>query len=264
MNITPDALHLGPLVLAWERLTVLLALRTWLGLSPLRHAGTAALVALITARLTAVLPHWTQLAPTVPEPLLTVLDVRAGSWSWPVGVAAGLVYLLTRLRQWPPALTRSLLLTLTAAALPLLFSPAPRPILNAEHVPVTRVSPQGLTSSVAFKDLRRPAVVNVWATWCGPCRAELPVLARALRAGEPILLINGGERPAQVRPFLDGLHVFNTTFVDEGALRQALQVSGYPTTFVISPDGQVTARHLGPLNAVQLQALLRHAKENRP
>ncbi|UBV44151.1 hypothetical protein LAJ19_15200 (plasmid) [Deinococcus taeanensis] len=118
MNLTPDALQLGTLVLAWERLAVLFAFGTWLGLSHFRHAGTAALVTRVTARLTAALPHWSELAPTIPERLLTVLDVRAGSWSWPVGVAAGLVYLLMRLRQWPPTLPRSLLLTVTAAAFP--------------------------------------------------------------------------------------------------------------------------------------------------
>ncbi|MFC4425273.1 TlpA family protein disulfide reductase [Deinococcus navajonensis] len=68
----------------------------------------------------------------------------------------------------------------------------------------------------------------------------------------------------KVRTFLDGLSVFDTTFVDDGALRQALQVSGYPSTFVIDQTGQETARHLGPVSSVQLQALLRRAKENQP
>lgn len=99
MNLTPDALQLGPLVLAWDRLILLLALSTWLGTAHVRHAGTAALVTLITARL-AALPHWSELAPTFGGRLLTVLDIRAGDWAWPVGVTAGLVYLLTRLRGW--------------------------------------------------------------------------------------------------------------------------------------------------------------------
>lgn len=260
MNLSPDALHLGPLVLAWDRLALLLALGTWLGTAHVRHAGTAALVALITARLAAALPHWSELAPTFGERLLTVLDVRAGEWAWPVGVTAGLVYLLTRLRGWPPALTRGLLLSAGAVALSLLIRPAPHPTLNADHVTVTQVSPGGEITTLPFADLPRPAVVNVWATWCGPCRAELPVLARALAAGEPIVLINAGEDPAQVRAFLDGLGVQAPTFVDGGDLRQALQVSGYPSTFVLDRGGQVAARHLGPVDAPQLQALLRGAR----
>ncbi|MDL2345932.1 hypothetical protein QOL99_17525, partial [Deinococcus sp. MIMF12] len=177
-----------------------------------RHAGTAALVALIVARLAAALPHWSELAPTFIGRVLTVLDVRAGEWVWPAGVAAGLVYLLirisdeqlcndcesrpagegktvtdrsggtgakrrgqnglsgncsTRLRGWPPALTRGLLLSAGAAALPLLLRPAPQPVLNADHVTVTRVSSGGETTALPFADLPRPAVVNVWATWCG-------------------------------------------------------------------------------------------------
>lgn len=259
MNLTPDALQLGPLVLAWDRLILLLALGTWLGTAHVRHAGTAAHVTLITARL-AALPHWSELAPTFGGRLLTVLDIRAGDWAWPVGVTAGLVYLLTRLRGWPPALTRGLLLTASAVALPLLVRPAPSLALNADHVTVTQVSSGGKTTTLTFADLPRPAVVNVWATWCGPCRAELPVLARALAAGESVVLINAGEDPAQVRAFLDSLGVRAPTFVDGGGLRQALQVSGYPSTFVLDCTGQVAARHLRPVDAPQLQALLREAR----
>lgn len=74
MNLTPDALHPGPLVLAGDRLALLLALGTWLGTVHVRHAGTAALVTPITARLAAALPYWSELAPTLPERPLTVLD----------------------------------------------------------------------------------------------------------------------------------------------------------------------------------------------
>lgn len=264
MNVSPDAVQLGPLVLAWDRLALVLAFATWLGMSHFRHAGTAALVTLITARLAGALPHWADLAPTLHERVLTVLDLRVGTWFWPAGIATGVVYLLVRLRQWPSALTRSLLLTTAAVALPLLFRPAPEATLRADHVTLTQVASQGQVTPVDFGRLPRPVVVNVWATWCGPCRAELPVLARALQAGESILLINGGERPDEVRAFLDRLGVPAVTFIDDGALRRALQVSGYPSTFVINQTGQVTARHLGPVDSVQLQALLRHAKDPRP
>lgn len=260
MNLTPDALQLGPLVLAWDRLTLLLALGTWLGTAHVRQAGTAALVTLVAARLAAALPHWFELAATFGGRLLTVLDVRAGDWAWPVGVMAGLVYLLKRLRGWPSALTRGLVLTASATVLPLLIRPAPSPALNAEHVTVTRVSSEGKTTPLPFADLPLPAVVNVWATWCGPCRAALPVLARALAAGGPVVLINAGEDPAQVRAFLDSLGVRAPTFVDGGELRQALQISGYPSTLVIGRTGQVAARHQGPVDAPQLQALLGEAR----
>lgn len=167
--------------------------------------------------------------------------------------------MLTRLRVWPPALTCGLLLTASAVVLPLLVRPAPSPALDADHVTVTRVSSEGKTTPLPFADLPLPTVVNVWATWCGPYRAELPVLARALAAGEPVVLINAVEDPAQVRAFLDSLGVRAPIFVDGGGVQQVLQVSGYPSTFVLDCTGQVAARHLGPVNAPQIQALLQEA-----
>lgn len=117
---------------------------------------------------------------------------------------------------------------------------------------------------MTFAELPRPAVVNVWATWCGPCRAELPVLARALQAGEPVLLVNGGEDPREVQAFLKSVGVSQVTFLDSGPLRQAWRVSGDPSTFVVGREGQVIARHLGPLTAPQLRGLLQRAQHPSP
>ncbi|WP_051363583.1 TlpA family protein disulfide reductase [Deinococcus murrayi] len=126
------------------------------------------------------------------------------------------------------------------------------------------MTPQGEVTPVTFAELPRPAVVNVWATWCGPCRAELPVLARALQAGEPVILVNGGEDPKQVQAFLRSVGVSQETFLDSGPLRQAWRVSGYPSTFVVGREGQVVARHLGPLTAPQLRGLLQRAQQPSP
>lgn len=125
MILTPDALQLGPLVLAWDRLALLLAAGVWLGTAGFRHAGGALLVTLLAARLAATLPHWSELAPTLGGRVLSVLDLRAGDWAWPAGLLAGAGYLLLRLRRWPPALPRSLLLTAAAAALPPAAARAP-------------------------------------------------------------------------------------------------------------------------------------------
>lgn len=261
MNVMVDALQVGPLVLAWDRLALLLAAGVWLGTAKFRHAPGTLLVTLLAARLTGTLPHWAELAPTVAGRAFSVLDLRSGTWFWPAGLTAGMVYLLLRSRGWPPALGRSLLLTATAVALPLLLRPAPPARLNADTVSLRQVGRDGEVKGVTFAQLPRPAVVNVWATWCGPCRAELPVLARAIQAGAPVVLVNAGEDPAQVRAFLDSVGVQATTFVDSGPLRQVWQVGGYPSTFVIDRAGQVSARHLGPLDAAQLRALVNRARE---
>jgi cytochrome c biogenesis protein CcmG/thiol:disulfide interchange protein DsbE len=106
--------------------------------------------------------------------------------------------------------------------------------------------------SFATADLAQgePTIVNVFASWCVPCLEEHPMLmALAERGGSRIYGINYKDDPASARRFLGrygnpyarvGVDVSGRTAIDFG-------VYGVPETFVISADGKIAFRHVGPL-----------------
>ena len=99
-------------------------------------------------------------------------------------------------------------------------------------------------SSVRLSDLRgKPVIVNFWATWCPPCRAEMPALQQVAQRyearGLTVLLVNQSEPPAQVRAFLDSLGITLPTLLDNGSVAFVYRVRGLPTTVFIHPDGRV-------------------------
>jgi thiol-disulfide isomerase/thioredoxin len=106
----------------------------------------------------------------------------------------------------------------------------------------------------------RPMVVNLWATWCGPCRAEMPTLAEAQRARPDVRFIfaNQGEVPAVVHRYLasQGLQLHDVWLDIGSALGPTLGSSGLPTTVFFSADGRQVDAHFGLLNAAALQAKL--------
>ena len=105
---------------------------------------------------------------------------------------------------------------------------------------------------------RAPVVVNLWATWCGPCRREMPVLAaaQARHPGVVFLLVNQGESPEAVRRYLAAERLsLRTVLLDPGSqLGPALGSSGLPTTVFFDRHGRRTDAHLGALNAAALAA----------
>lgn len=102
-----------------------------------------------------------------------------------------------------------------------------------------------------------PLVVNFWASWCGPCRKEMPELAQAARDYQDRVRFVGVtfmDRPEDSRAFLDEVPVGYDTFIDANGqdLFRALEARGTPATVLVDADGAVVFRHAGPITATDL------------
>jgi peroxiredoxin len=106
-----------------------------------------------------------------------------------------------------------------------------------------------------------PVVLNFWATWCPPCRAELPELRAASErnAGQVTVVgVNQGETAAAVAKVASDLGLIFTIPLDQaGAVSRAYGVRSLPTTFFIDRDGVIRQIQNGPLTEATLSQLLR-------
>jgi cytochrome c biogenesis protein CcmG/thiol:disulfide interchange protein DsbE len=101
-----------------------------------------------------------------------------------------------------------------------------------------------------------PMMINVWAQWCEPCRAEAPYLAEVATTNKSDLIIVGIDH-ADPRPDLaiEFAQLSTWTYPQvadpDVVLRSALQITGPPQTFFIRPDGTIAYRHAGPFSSAQ-------------
>jgi cytochrome c biogenesis protein CcmG/thiol:disulfide interchange protein DsbE len=95
------------------------------------------------------------------------------------------------------------------------------------------------------------SLVNVWASWCPPCRQEHPLLMRLAGEGVTLYGINYKDRPEAAKAFLAELgNPFKAIGADRtGRVAIDWGVYGYPETFVVDAGGRVRYRHIGPLMA---------------
>ena len=116
--------------------------------------------------------------------------------------------------------------------------------------------PRG-TSGFSQADLAtgKPVLLNVWASWCGPCRDEHPALMQLAEAGVPIFGLNYKDNEAAAQRFLTRLgNPYHAVGADRtGTAALELGVYGVPETFLLDGQGRVVLRHVGPLDASVLQ-----------
>ncbi len=99
-----------------------------------------------------------------------------------------------------------------------------------------------------------PVVLNFWASWCAPCRAEHPELVKLADMGVRVAGINYKNDPEKAQAFLDQLgNPFEVVGVDEsGRAGINFGVAALPETFVIDANGVIVYKHVGPINPGEL------------
>ncbi len=115
---------------------------------------------------------------------------------------------------------------------------------------------------VSLSDYRGQVVlVNFWATWCPPCRAEIPALEAAYQAhrddGLVILGVSVEDPPELIELFLQDFDITYPILLDRnGAVYRAYRAPGLPTTVLVDRDGIIQVRHVGELSARELDQYL--------
>lgn len=107
-------------------------------------------------------------------------------------------------------------------------------------------------------------VLNFWATWCDPCREELPVFQQAFQSSEDLVVlgVNLQEGLTEVRSFVEAEGLTFPVLLDrEGRVAQTLyRVRGLPTSFLLNAEGIIAAVHIGPMTADQLEDYMAQAR----
>lgn len=136
-----------------------------------------------------------------------------------------------------------------------------------QRVPLPKVEGTTLDGKpMALSELTgKVVVINVWGSWCGPCRVETPDLVRVAnetaKRGVRFVGIDTRDTLAGARAFLRAFHVPYPSLNDpQGqvllASKDVVPISVVPTTVVVDRDGQVAARVIGPVTYTTLKGLL--------
>lgn len=108
-------------------------------------------------------------------------------------------------------------------------------------------------------------VLNLWASWCGPCRAEAPALQQVYddwyKRGVSFVGINSRDQQAAAGAFVDNYGITYPSLVDDAGelellVAQAVPLAGIPWTVIVDRDGNVAARILGPSTYSELSDLV--------
>lgn len=110
-------------------------------------------------------------------------------------------------------------------------------------------------NTVDMNDLKGKVIfLNLWATWCGPCRAEMPSIQNLYNSVDRdkiafvMLSLDQEETQGRISKYIDDKQLTLPVYLPAGPLPKQLRVSTIPTTFIIGRDGKIKTRKTGMAN----------------
>lgn len=171
-------------------------------------------------------------------------------------------------RGWTIWLPLALFLAFVALVAIGLLRPADRTVTSALidrplpefTLPASLPGTAGL-SSADFAN-GKPRLLNIFASWCLPCKAEAPQLEKLAAAGVVIEGISVRDRPEALEAFLaeNGNPYQHIGADDSGTVQLSLGSSGVPETYVIDANGRIRYQHIGDIRAEHIPMLLEKLK----
>jgi peroxiredoxin len=116
--------------------------------------------------------------------------------------------------------------------------------------------------ALRLSDFRgKPVLINFWATWCGPCQLEMPLIQKYYEKHSPdlvVLAVNNDEPRDAVQAFVDQMKLTFPILLDPGArVEDQYRVRAFPTSLFINREGLIRYQHIGILNEQQLVQYLK-------
>lgn len=141
-------------------------------------------------------------------------------------------------------------------------------VATVERAPTFQL-PTLTGETIHLADLQgRYVLINFWATWCLPCREEMPYLQQlaATHADQlTVLGINMRESSAEIQPYVDELGItFPILIQPDDEMLLGYSVRGLPLSFVIAPSGELIFQQVGPLEAERFDLWLKEQLEAKP